>query len=73
MKIVFKFCESGYFIKVLFENYSHGNFKFFILVFSHYTRFPIRKSIFLENLKVDNLFIKEISNSFKMLLFISKD
>ena len=43
----------------------HGNFKFLMLIFSYYTRFPIRKYILLEILKVDNLFIKIITNDLK--------
>ena len=68
MKIDFKIL-SGYFIKILFVNYCHGYFKFFMLVFSYSTRFPIR----LKFLKVDNLFIKKITNGFKMFLFILND
>ena len=34
MKIILKFFESGYFIKILFENYSHANFKFFSCSYS---------------------------------------
>ena len=36
-----------------------------MLIFSYYTRFPIRKYILLEILKVDNLFIKIITNDLK--------
>ena len=42
MKVDFKIL-SGYFIKILFENYSHGNFKIFMIIFSYYTRYPIEK------------------------------
>ena len=42
MKLDFKIL-SRYFIKILSENYSHGNFKIFMFIFSYYTMYPIEK------------------------------
>ena len=73
IKIDFKILRvdilSKFFLKITLKEILN----FFMLVFPYYTRFLITKQIFLEIFKVDNLFIREITNDFKMLLFILKN
>ena len=72
MKIDFKILRVDILSKFFLKQYSHENFKFSMLISSYYTKFQIRKSIFLEILKVDNFFIKVITNDLKYSYLFQK-